>query len=69
MLDLVQTSLTLKQITFLRFDGTMTTKQKDSALTQFREDDEVKVLLVSLKCGSVGLNLTCANRVILLGNH
>jgi SNF2 family DNA or RNA helicase len=45
----------------------MSTKQKDLALSTFRSDPSVLVLLVSLKCGNVGLNLTCANRVILLG--
>ncbi|KAI9365072.1 hypothetical protein BD770DRAFT_439200 [Pilaira anomala] len=32
----------------------------------FGPDPNIKVLLASTKCGSTGLNLTCANRVILL---
>ena len=32
----------------------------------FRSDPNVTVLLMSLKCGSLGLNLTCASRVVLV---
>ena len=32
----------------------------------FREDERVTVLLMSLKCGSLGLNLTCASRVVMV---
>ena len=37
-----------------------------SAVNKLRQCEDVNVMLISLKCGSVGLNLTAANRVILL---
>ena len=37
------------------------------ALTAFRMDPEVKVLLISLKAGGVALNLTVASRIFLMG--
>ncbi|KAI1491548.1 P-loop containing nucleoside triphosphate hydrolase protein [Biscogniauxia mediterranea] len=51
---------------FLYFYGDMTGKQKHNAIQAFHDRKEVKVLIASLKCGGVALNLTCANRVILL---
>ncbi|CEP13873.1 hypothetical protein [Parasitella parasitica] len=51
---------------YLRYDGSMNIKQRADTVRQFFEDPEIKVLLVSTKCGSLGLNLTCANRVILM---
>lgn len=44
----------------------MDIKQRAEAVNQFFDDPEYKVLLVSTKAGSLGLNLTVANRVILL---
>jgi len=51
---------------YLRYDGSMDIKQRADTVGKFFDDPEVKVLLVSTKCGSLGLNLTCANRVILM---
>jgi SNF2 family DNA or RNA helicase len=66
MLDIVERGFQEHGIKNLRFDGTMTGKRKDTALQKFREEKDLNVLLVSLKCGAVGLNLTCANHVIML---
>ena len=46
-------------------DGKMRKDQRDAMLTTFRTTP-LPVLLVSLKSGSVGLNLTSASRVIML---
>ena len=46
-------------------DGKMRKDQRDAMLTAFRTTS-LPVLLVSLKCGSVGLNLSSASRVIML---
>lgn len=49
-----------------QYDGSLSSDARNAALTQFANDERTTVLLVSLKCGSLGLNLTAANRVILL---
>jgi SNF2 family DNA or RNA helicase len=41
------------------------TKNRDEQITRFQETDEVKVFLLSLKAGGVGINLYKANYVIL----
>ena len=46
-------------------DGKMRKDQRDAMLTDFRTT-KMPILLVSLKSGSVGLNLTSASRVIML---
>ncbi|ORX98845.1 hypothetical protein K493DRAFT_257864 [Basidiobolus meristosporus CBS 931.73] len=66
MLDLVEEPLKKGGFKFCRYDGSMVNKLREQSLEQLKSDPETTVLLISLKCGSLGLNLTCANRVILL---
>ncbi len=46
--------------------GSMDVKARDAALKDFREDHNVRVLLMSLKAGGVALNLTVANYIYLM---
>lgn len=64
-LDLIECSLKFKLgIKYHRYTGNMPRAQRDLAIQEFVEDPDVKVLLVSLKAGNAGLNLTVASRVI-----
>ena len=36
------------------------------AIKRFQEDPDCNVILISLKCGSLGLNLTVANHVVMM---
>lgn len=45
--------------------GGMDVKSRDAVLKDFREDNNVRVLLMSLKAGGVALNLTVANHLYL----
>lgn len=65
-LDLLAPALTASGISFTRLDGSMTSATRKAALQSFREDGSVIVLLISLKAGGVGLNLTSANHVLLM---
>lgn len=65
-LDLIERSLHAQGIKTLRFDGTMSHKQRAEVLKTFREDASHQVLLLSLKTGGVGLNLTCARYAFLM---
>lgn len=64
-LCLVSHMLKLENIRHVRYDGTMSANQRQKSLHSFNNDKDVLVMLVSLKAGSVGLNLTIANHVIL----
>jgi SNF2 family DNA or RNA helicase len=43
----------------------MNSKVKEDNLHKFKTHPKIRVFLVSLKCGSTGLNLTVANHVIM----
>ena len=44
----------------------MSRNERDRVVRIFMSKDKATVMLMSLKCGGVGLNLTRANRVISL---
>jgi DNA repair protein RAD5 len=65
-LDLIEPALTRDHIPFLRFDGSMNQKARAATLTEFTESKKGTVLLLSLRAGGVGLNLTCARKVFMM---
>ncbi|KAF9355451.1 hypothetical protein BGX26_006496 [Mortierella sp. AD094] len=69
MLDLIEDGLRENDIKFTRLDGTMQRSDRTVALADFKEKPDVGVILISLKAGGVGLNLTSAQRVYLMDPH
>ncbi|KAK6793212.1 hypothetical protein RDI58_006665 [Solanum bulbocastanum] len=65
-LDLLEIPLKRKQIGYLRFDGKLSQKQRERVLKEFSETNEKTILLMSLRAGGVGLNLTAASNVFLM---
>ncbi|KAF4551258.1 DNA repair protein rad5-like protein [Elsinoe fawcettii] len=65
-LDILEPELSKAGITHLRFDGSMSQKQRAAILTDFAARTKGCVLLLSLRAGGVGLNLTCAKRVFMM---
>ncbi|KAJ8063095.1 hypothetical protein OCU04_008338 [Sclerotinia nivalis] len=66
MLDLVEPFLRQKGFKYTRYDGGMRNDLREASLDRLRNDENCRVLLCSLKCGSLGLNLTAATRVVIL---
>lgn len=68
MLDLVEPFLRhhLPDIKHVRYDGKMPNDAREASLHSLRKDPRTRVLLCSLKCGSLGLNLTAATRVVIV---
>lgn len=66
MLDLVVRILEDNGIAPVRLDGSMSQQQRVVALDRFKGDASVNVLLMSLRAGGVGLNLSAASHVILI---
>ncbi|KAK0208680.1 RAD5-like protein [Desarmillaria ectypa] len=59
-LDLIEKVLKRDRFDFYRFDGSMDVKKRTAALNDFKSTSRTpKVLIVSLKAGGVGLNVTC----------
>ncbi|KAI9206746.1 SNF2 family N-terminal domain-containing protein [Polychytrium aggregatum] len=63
MLNLLEAPLQDARFTFVRLDGTMNRSERDGVLQRFRNNPDVTIILVSLKAGGVGLNLTCASQI------
>lgn len=42
----------------------MNSQKRQSATTEFENNPKVKIMICGLKCGSLGLNLAFANRVV-----
>lgn len=53
-----------KQWKYCTYNGKMSHKARDKVLGDFGKDDEMKIMIDSLKCGGIGLNLTMASKVI-----
>lgn len=66
MLDKVEDALEAAGIQYDRLDGTMKRDERTRAMDALKYDPACEVLLVSLKAGGVGLNLTAAQRVYLM---
>ncbi|OCL08099.1 hypothetical protein AOQ84DRAFT_318939 [Glonium stellatum] len=66
MLDLIEPFLRRNGYIFTRYDGSMRNDHREASLNKLRNDKKTRVLLCSLKCGSLGLNLTAASRVVIL---
>jgi SNF2 family DNA or RNA helicase len=64
LLDLVEPALASRSIEFTRLDGS--TLDREAVVADFQRDDGPPVLLISLKAGGTGLNLTAADHVFLL---
>lgn len=62
----IEDALLIHKIRYDRLDGTMKREERSKALDALKYDPGCEVLLVSLKAGGVGLNLTAAQRVILM---
>lgn len=65
-LDLLQIPLSRSNISFVRLDGTLNQQQREKVIKQFSEESNILVLLMSLKAGGVGINLTAASNAFVL---
>ncbi|QPC58394.1 hypothetical protein HYE67_000625 [Fusarium culmorum] len=67
LLDLLQVAMKRENMAKPeRYDGSMSATQRNIAAHNFRDGKDVRVMLVSLKAGNAGLNLTAASRVIIM---
>jgi len=63
-LAIVKTYLLKQQIDYAYLDGS--TKERQGQVEMFQNNEAIKVFLISLKAGGLGLNLTAADYVFLL---
>ncbi|VDB84343.1 unnamed protein product [Peniophora sp. CBMAI 1063] len=66
-LDLIEAALDREGLATYRFDGSMDVKKRAAAVSEFKAASRApKIMVISLKAGGVGLNLTCANHVFMM---
>ncbi|XP_020774681.2 LOW QUALITY PROTEIN: helicase-like transcription factor [Boleophthalmus pectinirostris] len=67
-LTVLETPLREEGFSFVRLDGTMTQKKRAQVIQEFQDSslDSPSIMLLSLKAGGVGLNLTAASHVFLM---
>jgi len=66
MLALIRENLEEQGVKYEYFDGSTSAPDREKAIQSFQNDDEVRVFLISLKAGGVGLNLTAADYVYIV---
>ena len=64
MLDLIKKELVQRDIRFSYLTGS--TRNRQTVVTEFQENEDIKVFLISLKAGGTGLNLTQADHVYIV---
>lgn len=66
MLSLIREKLDELGISYVYFDGSTSAPDREKAIQRFQQDNSVRVFLISLKAGGVGLNLTAADYVYIM---
>jgi non-specific serine/threonine protein kinase len=62
MLSVIREHLDEQAIEYSYLDGS--TKDREGAVNHFQDEEDIRIFLISLKAGGVGLNLTAADYVI-----
>ncbi|CAK9301377.1 unnamed protein product [Gordionus sp. m RMFG-2023] len=65
MLDILQEYLSILDYKFMRIDGATPVPDRLSLIKAFTNDKDCPFFLLSTKAGGLGINLTCANHVII----
>lgn len=65
VMDILERVLENQQLGFVRLDGQTSVEDRQSILDAFYERTEIPVFLLSTKAGGAGINLACANKVII----
>ncbi|KAL7814678.1 SNF2 family N-terminal domain-containing protein [Trichoderma aethiopicum] len=68
-LEIIELGLKQTGIPCLRFDGKVAQKDRHAVVERFRKDPTIRVLLLTISCGAVGLTLTEASRAYLMEPH
>ena len=66
MIQILERRLTNMEIGYDIVKGSMSSGQRQKAILKFKENDHCEFLIVSIRAGATGLNLTNANNVMIL---
>ncbi|XP_058242244.1 DNA excision repair protein ERCC-6 isoform X2 [Hemibagrus wyckioides] len=65
MLEILEVFVRENGYTYLKMDGTTTIASRQPLITQYNENKDIFIFLLTTKVGGLGINLTGANRVII----
>ena len=65
VMDILEHVLETLRLRFYRLDGRTSVEDRQPTLDAFHEQTDVPVFLLSTKAGGAGINLACANKVII----
>ncbi len=66
MMHLIEDQLTAEKVKYVYLDGSTPAEKRKEAVEIFQSQPDVRVFLISLKAGGVGLNLTAADYVYIV---
>jgi SWI/SNF-related matrix-associated actin-dependent regulator of chromatin subfamily A3 len=64
--DMIQPILNTKGIRCVRLDGSLSERGRARVLKAFRNNSGIRILLATITCGGVGLDLTAASRAYIM---
>lgn len=65
VLDILESVLETLSISFCRIDGATAIERRQELIDAFYDDTSIKVFMLSTRSGGTGINLACANKVII----
>ena len=65
VMDILQWVFDSLDISYSRIDGSTPIQDRQGLIDQFYEDESISVFMLSTKSGGAGINLACANKVII----
>lgn len=66
MMDILCDYLDMKDYKWCRIDGSVSREDREAEIKKFTEEEDVFVFLLSTRSGGLGLNLVCADTVIII---
>ncbi|KAI5786379.1 SNF2 family N-terminal domain-containing protein [Peziza echinospora] len=65
VMDILEKVLSSLDVTFLRLDGSTKVEDRQDMIDQFYDEEDISAFLLSTKAGGFGINLACANKVVI----
>lgn len=66
MMELLGQDMAFHSINHVKMTGSLSTNQRKEVIKKFTNDKRIRVFMISIQAGGVGLNLTCANVVFIV---
>lgn len=65
VMDILEQVFEIEQISFSRLDGSTKMAERQDLIDQFYQDESIQVFMLSTGAGGAGINLACANKVVI----